>query len=128
MRKYIEKTQAIKGSQWSSKNNRSAAHGGLRHKALYGSIDQQAPPQCPKSLGIFCLVMDKISNQYTSLEIEEIGLPIYWSREHVSTETTINSHEDWQDTLFALLDAVELEECTYIEKLLSRLWSINLDL
>ena len=30
--------------QWSAKNNSSAAHGGLRHKALFGSVDKQAPP------------------------------------------------------------------------------------
>tara|TARA_R110001606_G_C15127178_1_gene622845 strand:+ start:57 stop:581 length:525 start_codon:yes stop_codon:yes gene_type:complete len=31
--------------QWSEKNNSSAAHGGLRHKVLFGSIDKQAPPR-----------------------------------------------------------------------------------
>ena len=30
--------------QWSKKNNSSEAHGGLRHKALFGSVDKQAPP------------------------------------------------------------------------------------
>ena len=30
--------------QWSEKNDHSAAHGGLRHKALFGSVDKQAPP------------------------------------------------------------------------------------
>ena len=30
--------------QWSEKKDGSAAHGGLRHRALFGSVDKQAPP------------------------------------------------------------------------------------
>ena len=50
--------------QWSKKNNGSAAHGGLRHKALFGSVDKQAPP---------ANVRPSVKNDFTEIEedIEE---------------------------------------------------------
>ena len=41
---YNTNNDGHKKGQWSKKNNSSAAHGGLRHKALFGSVDKQAPP------------------------------------------------------------------------------------
>ena len=45
--------------QWSEKNDGSAAHGGLRHKALFGSVDKQAPPVNVRPL---------VKNDFTKIE------------------------------------------------------------
>lgn len=52
--------------QWSERNDSSVAHGGLRHKALFGSVDKQAPPVNVRS---------SVKNDFTEIEedIEEFA-------------------------------------------------------
>ena len=60
---YTEVDCGNRKGQWSNNNNNSAAHGGLRHKALFGSIDKQAPPA-----NVFLLVKNDLKEIREGIE------------------------------------------------------------
>ena len=74
----------------------------------------------------FHILMNTVSKQVPSVDLEKLGLPPLWQGQHDWTDYVISSDAEWQSTLFLLTDCLELKQNDQIDRYVTRLWSLNL--
>ena len=76
---------------------------------------------------IFHRVMCTVITTLSSAEIEETKLPTDWNGKNEWDCYVIKTKTEWRQTLFCLMEKVELENNEKIDMFLVSLWSLELD-
>lgn len=77
---------------------------------------------------LFHTLMNTVTTHLSEKETLDLGLPLEWQGKHEYASMQIETNNQWTDTLHLFLDLVEARGLHELDRYVSPLFSVNLDL